>query len=124
MSERRHLLDAFERALVLSLGPGAFRPELVGDLDDLLFTIEGGVRLLRELAVDGQTWQAEKMREHLYLIEFFLTEELPLIVDDLLPEIRAAREASRVATSQKRVVRGGGVRQAAKRRQRVRRPRG
>lgn len=94
MSEQRHLLDAFERALVSSLGPGAFRPQLVGDLDDLLFTLEGGVRLLRELAEHGHGWQVDAVRERLYAIEFLLTEELPPIAHDLVPAISAARKAA------------------------------
>jgi hypothetical protein len=66
-------------------GSGRFPREMLGDLADLRLTLPGIVRLLREIE---QEEDAEVIRAKVFRLSIILEQDLPMILDDLVPEIR------------------------------------
>ncbi len=83
-------LSNIQRTLEHCLGQGKFPLEVVGDLDDLLFTLEPAIEILRRLsAYEEVVIDREQLLVDLGKLEYILTDELVLILTDLRPELRA-----------------------------------
>ncbi len=88
-------LGNIQRTLKHCLGAGNFPLPMVGDLDDLLFTLEPAIEILRRLTGDeGEVLDREALLADLYHLEYILTDELAYILEDLRPELRAIGVAS------------------------------
>lgn len=83
-------MNLFEEALTRVFGKGGFPLAAVGDLTDLLFTLEKAVGLLGSVA--GEENQ-KALCGKLYELEILLEEDLPMILEDLLPVTRQLRGA-------------------------------
>ncbi len=89
-STRNINLDNIQRTLERCLGAGNFPLPMVGDLDDLLFTLDPVVEILRRLTSDESgAYDREMLLADLCRLEYILTDELALILNDLRPELRA-----------------------------------
>ena len=84
-------MHAFEKALRKCFPKDGFPLEVVGDLDDLRFTLE---RLAGALARVTAGEDCPEIRQALYEVEFILGEELSLIAADLLPLLKDLRLGS------------------------------
>ena len=81
----------FEEALRKCFPRKDFPLEIIGDLDDLKFTVE---RLMSALSVISGGQNCSSIEKALYDIEFILSEELSLIASDLIPTLRELRTHS------------------------------
>jgi len=83
-------LDNIRRTLEHCLGVGEFPLPMVGDLDDLLFTLDPAIEILRRLSGDEEVVRdREQLLADLRKLEYILTDELALILIDLRPELRS-----------------------------------
>jgi hypothetical protein len=89
--EREIWLKSFEQALVRIYGRDGFPRALVGDLDDLLFTLEDTASILRALAM-ATNLDRKELDLHLYHIQIAIEEDLPMIFRDLLPAMKRLRD--------------------------------
>jgi hypothetical protein len=80
-------IKKFDKAMERCFGAGGFPREMLGDLADLRLTLPGIVRLLREI---GQEEDAEVIRAKLFHLSIVLEQDLPMIIHDLVPEIKQA----------------------------------
>ncbi len=89
---REKNLKNIQRTLEHCLGEGNFPLEMVGDLDDVLLTLEGAVEILNRLtsehvvALDRQQFLSD-----MYQLEFLLGDYLVLILGDLRPALKVVR---------------------------------
>ncbi len=85
-------LDKIKRTLEHCLGADNFPLPMVGDLDDTLFTLERAIEILDRLTADPVAeLDRQQFLSDMYQLEFLLTDELGLILTDLLPALRAVR---------------------------------
>ena len=97
----KNQLRDFERVLDRCLGRGSYPQQLIGDLDDLLMTITKAEFHIRALVDNGQCASAE-LSSKLYALQMVLEDELALILQDVVPLIKAAREGkSKISPSQR-----------------------
>jgi len=72
-------MPCFERTLTELFGRGAFPLSLVGDLDDLLFTLDEAVGLLRSLSASESEIEFGKLRSSFSTLEIMLDHDLPMV---------------------------------------------
>lgn len=82
------LLSEFARSLAPLLETEDLPREMVGDLDDLLFTSEQLCALLVEIAKEGANWSPAQLKSKLFKVQIMIEQDLPLIFDDLLPPLQ------------------------------------
>lgn len=82
-------IEAFAAVLEQALGPENVPPSALGDLSDLLGTLEEGSRVLRSL-MDCR--RAEEIPKLIQRIEILIEDELPMIFGDLLAPLKKMRE--------------------------------
>lgn len=90
--EANREIRRFGEAVTLALGHRQWPLAMAGDLSDLLFTLENGAALLRELLEETSR---EKIPSLLHRVSFLLTEELPPIARDLLPALEKVETEAR-----------------------------
>lgn len=82
-------IEAFAAVLERALGTENVSPAALGDLSDLLGTLEEGARLLRRL-MDCR--RVEEVPKLLQRIEILIEDDLPMIFGDLLPPLKEMTE--------------------------------
>ena len=85
--DRNGLMTRFEDSLNHLAGPRNYDLSMVGDLDDLLFTLEKTAGILRSIARDGSLLQVKDLRARLIDLKIQIEEDLPLIFTGLLPAL-------------------------------------
>ncbi len=91
-SSRQKNLVHIRKTLERCLGPDELPPGMVGDLDDVLFTLERAIEILNRLTADPvAVLDRQQFLSDMYQLEFLLTDELVLILTDLRPALRAVR---------------------------------
>jgi hypothetical protein len=81
-------LAMFTASLASLLQEDVLPWETIGDLDDLLFTSEKLCALLRSIAQEGGDGTAEQLASRLFEVQIMIEQDLPMIVNDLLPPLR------------------------------------
>ncbi|MCP4603647.1 MAG: hypothetical protein GY847_24545 [Proteobacteria bacterium] len=99
---RENNLKNIQRTLEHCLGKGNFPLEMVGDLDDVLLTLEGAVEILNRLTADhAVALDRQQLLSDMYQLEFLLADYLVLILSDLRPALRVVRGDPSGARSQR-----------------------
>lgn len=76
-------------------GEGSFPLAMAGDLDDLRFTLENIIRLLKGLVRDRASLGQDELERNFHDLEILLEQELPYILEDLLPSMKEMRRRGR-----------------------------
>ena len=87
IDKESRLMD-FERTLVQLFDSGQFPLALVGDLDDLLFTLEEIASLLHALGNSEGESDPEQLRSSFSKLEIMLGHDLPMILKDVVPPLK------------------------------------
>jgi len=82
-------IAAFRQVLERAIGAENIPPAALGDLSDLLGTLEEGAKLLRHLM---GCRRVEEVPEQLQKIELLIEDDLPMIFRDLLPSLKEMTE--------------------------------
>jgi hypothetical protein len=82
-------IKAFAAVLERALGNENVPPAALGDLSDLLGTLEEGARLLRSLMNCRSDEEVPKLLQR---VEILIEDDLPMIFGDLLPALREMTE--------------------------------
>lgn len=90
--ERRDNFPAIEEMLLRADPEQGFRGSLVGDLDDLAFTLDQIRHELAALFAESGKLGREEVRRRLYGLEIRLEEDLPMVIADVLPALNALRQ--------------------------------
>ena len=88
MESRDGSLKKIEEGLASLFGPEGYPRPLVGDLDDLLCTLEQASRLLQSLSGEGAPAEPEELRAQFVRLGILLDQDLPMILEDVAPAMR------------------------------------
>ena len=84
----RSRLSDLERSLRSLVKTGEIPGSLPVDLDDLLVTSQKLSALLEQLAGEGAELSREELLSRLFHVQIMIEQDLPMILDDLVPPLR------------------------------------